>query len=480
MNSKNLVLESEVFNFINNNSKDIFFRLSKEGKILYINNAVTSFGYTPDQLIGKPFSDIVYHEDSSMMVNLFKNQTESSEDFQDLECRVLTADKQIKILQMNTNSVRSQNLGSGAVSQGIARDITKKRNIEKLLYEINDGNLAKLRGSEFLSETTKYISENYGLKYCFIGKFTDNKSIETLALSKNGEYVNNKTYSLDNSPCEKVLNSGVCLTFDHLNKLFSGNQDIEFMDVNYYIGIPLINSKDKTVGVLTGFSDKPIIDKDNLQKVFQNFKTPIALKVESMTLIENIVDGFSDMLKANDPYTLDHQNEVAHLSVKIGQKMGLSQKDLEILKFAAKLHDIGKNSIPSQILSKPGKLTDNEFALVKDHVINGYELIKHISFTLDEIPEIVLQHHEKLDGSGYPRGLSGEQIHPLAQILTVADVFNAMATDRPYRKGLGLDVALNELNKNVGIKFSSEVVEALWTLYREDTEYFISEFCTHK
>ncbi|MDD4363939.1 MAG: PAS domain S-box protein [Atribacterota bacterium] len=164
------------------------------------------------------------------------------------------------------------------------------------------------------------------------------------------------------------------------------------------------------------------------------------------------------IVETRDPYTAGHQESVADLATAIAREMGLKNEMIEAIRISSLIHDIGKISIPSEILNKPSKLNEIEYNLVKNHPQLGYEILKDISFTYP-IAEIVLQHHEKIDGSGYPRGLKEEEIMIEARIICVADVYEAMASHRPYRPALGVKAAEGELLKNKGILYDSEVVD---------------------
>jgi HD-GYP domain-containing protein (c-di-GMP phosphodiesterase class II) len=146
--------------------------------------------------------------------------------------------------------------------------------------------------------------------------------------------------------------------------------------------------------------------------------------------------------------------------------MGLSADQRDFIRTASAIHDIGKISIPSEILSKPTKLTDLEFNLIKTHSQSGYDILKDIEFPWP-VADFVLQHHERMDGSGYPRGLKGEEILIEARILAVADVVEAMASHRPYRPALGIGAALAEIEKNRGLLYDSHVVDTCLRVFRE-------------
>jgi PAS domain S-box-containing protein/putative nucleotidyltransferase with HDIG domain len=184
--------------------------------------------------------------------------------------------------------------------------------------------------------------------------------------------------------------------------------------------------------------------------------------------IKEIIEAMAYIGEVRDPYTAGHQRRVAHLSSDIARSMGLRNEQYEGLTMAAFVHDIGKILVPSDILSKPGKLTKPEFDMLKDHTRVGYEILKTIDFPWP-IAKIVLQHHERMDGSGYPAGLNGDQIIIEARILAVADVVEAMSSHRPYRPALGIDKALEEINLNRGSLYDSTVVDACTNLFADKT-----------
>lgn len=169
--------------------------------------------------------------------------------------------------------------------------------------------------------------------------------------------------------------------------------------------------------------------------------------------------ALTKLVERRDPYTTGHSLGVAELSRKIGEKMGLSEKELMGLYISGLLHDIGKSTIPLEILVKPGRLNELEMKLIRLHAQAGYEILKDIAFPWP-VALVALQHHERLDGSGYPQGLKGYEIIREAKIVAVADIVDAMTHDRPYRPGYGIEKAKEELKENKGKKYDPEVVEA--------------------
>ncbi|HBK54321.1 HD-GYP domain-containing protein [Syntrophomonas wolfei] len=178
------------------------------------------------------------------------------------------------------------------------------------------------------------------------------------------------------------------------------------------------------------------------------------------------VESLASMLEKRDPYTSGHQKKVSVLACAIAEEMGLPVEIIEGIHIAAILHDIGKISIPAEFLSKPGRLSPIEFDIIKTHPVNAYEMLKAIDFPYP-VAQIILQHHEKMNGSGYPYGLLGPDILLESRIITVADVVEAISSHRPYRPALGIQYALEEITQNAGKLYDREVVEACLTLFRE-------------
>jgi PAS domain S-box-containing protein len=214
--------------------------------------------------------------------------------------------------------------------------------------------------------------------------------------------------------------------------------------------------------------DRPVVI-GVMQDITDKLRTEAQIRDYVVRLERSImgtVDAVSRMVEMRDPYTSGHERRVGQLAAAIAKEMGFSDDSAHGLEITGYVHDIGKITVPAEILSKPGKLSAIEFEMVKTHAEQGYEILKDVDFPWP-VAEIVRQHHERLDGSGYPRGLKGDEILLEARILAVADVVESMATHRPYRPSLGIVPALEEIEKNGGRLYDPRVAETCLRLFRE-------------
>jgi len=221
---------------------------------------------------------------------------------------------------------------------------------------------------------------------------------------------------------------------------------------------PITDEAGNTSGVVLAFRDITR-QKETEDKLIQSYDR---LK----QAMEGTVQAMAYTIETRDPYTAGHQRRVTQLACALAEKMGLPTDVLEGVRMAGDLHDIGKIYVPAEILSKPGKLSEAEYNIIKTHSQVGYDILKTIEFPWP-IADIVLQHHERMDGSGYPAGLRGNDILLEARILAVADVIEAMATHRPYRPALSIEDALEEISENKGKLYDPKVVEACLEIFKE-------------
>ena len=238
--------------------------------------------------------------------------------------------------------------------------------------------------------------------------------------------------------------------------------------------------KDKVIGVLqviNRIGDIPFNNHD--LETLENVANQASTAIENSRLYENIqevylstIEVLATAIDAKDPYTQGHSRRVTIYSVAIAEELGLPQKEIENIRYAGLLHDVGKIGIEDRIIRKPGKLTDEEYAVIRKHPSIGARILKPVAFLADKIPG-VLHHHEYFDGRGYPDHLKGLEIPLAGRIICVADAFDAMTTNRPYRTGLSAEIAIGELKKNSGTQFDPYCVDAFLRVYeRELSKYF--------
>jgi putative nucleotidyltransferase with HDIG domain len=233
--------------------------------------------------------------------------------------------------------------------------------------------------------------------------------------------------------------------------------------------IELIKEKNEELTELNKSLEKKALEKTK-DLIVQTEKLKESYR-KSQVILDGIVRTLSKIIETRDPYTAGHEDQVARIACKIAREMKLTDDQISFIHIAATLHDIGKISIPSEILTKPNTLNDLEKEIIKTHCRVANDVLANIEFPYP-VAEIIYQHHERMDGSGYPRGLRGEQIALEARIIGVADVIDAMASYRPYRPALGVDAAIDEIIKFRGIAYDSKVVDACLKVYQRSSGNF--------
>jgi PAS domain S-box-containing protein/putative nucleotidyltransferase with HDIG domain len=208
-------------------------------------------------------------------------------------------------------------------------------------------------------------------------------------------------------------------------------------------------------GIIRDISEL-VSSQKKLQKTLGKLQKALSGTIQAMALT----------VETRDPYTAGHQKRVSNLACAIAREMGIAQNKIQGIHFAGIIHDIGKISVPGEILSKPGKISENEMGIIKEHPKAGHNILKTVDFPWP-IADIVRQHHEKIDGSGYPDGISGDDILIESRILSVADVIEAMSSHRPYRPTLGVDVALQEVQQKKNILYDGDAVDACLKLFKD-------------
>ncbi len=326
--------------------------------------------------------------------------------------------------------------------------------------------------TQILEEVNKIvpsISSNIAL---FEGKILKNVAIRGYDKFGIDEFVKNFQMNIEDYPIEKdvVLNKKPVLIKDtRKEKRWILFNETSFIKSHLIIPIVL---RENVIGLLRLDSDKEnAFTISDIEKLLI-FANSIGITIDNLRHLERI-KGVAEQIillitkisELKDPFTAGHQKKVAEIAVKIAKKMNFSEEKIETIRYAALLHDIGKMILPIEILTKPAKLTPVEYEIIKEHPIIARELLENIDFPYP-IKDIIVQHHERLNGSGYPFGLKNGEILIESKILTVADVVEAMSAHRPYRSKSKPEEIIDELVKNINILYDKEVVDALIDLYK--------------
>ena len=332
---------------------------------------------------------------------------------------------------------------------GIARDITERKKAEKALAD-----------SEKKYRT---VFENTGTVTVIVEEDT-----AIVDANKECERVSGYTISqlIGKSWTKFVYKEDLPIM---LSRHISRREDPRSVPDRYEVR--LIDAKGKirntilSVGMIPG-SKKSIVSINDITERKQAEEKLRESHQKLKKTIDAIIDTMSRVIEVKDPYTAGHQQRVSQLATAIAKELNFSPDKIEGIRIASLIHDIGKISVPAEIMSKTTKLTDIEFSLIKGHSQIGYDILKSIDFSYP-IAEIILQHHERINGSGYPNHIKGDKILLEAKIIGVADVVEAMSSHRPYRPALGTDKALEEISKNRSILYDPKVVDACLRLFRE-------------
>jgi putative nucleotidyltransferase with HDIG domain/PAS domain S-box-containing protein len=318
---------------------------------------------------------------------------------------------------------------------GIARDITERKRAESEL-QIERDKLTTI--FESMADGVYIVNKDHDIQYV-------NPVLKKTFGSPEGKKCHEYFHDSD-EPC----------TFCRNEDVFAGKTvRWEWTSLKYGKTYDLIDTPIKN-------ADGSISKLEIFRDITESKQAEERLKKTMNATIQTV----SKIIEAKDPYISGHQQRVSQLATAMAKELNLSQDKVEGIRVASLIHDIGKIGLPTEILSKPTKLTDTEFNLIKEHSQKGYDILKSIDFAYP-VDQIVLQHHEKINGTGYPNKIKGDKILLEAKIIGVADVVEAMSSHRPYRPALGIDRALEEILKNKGILYDPGVVDACLKLFKE-------------
>jgi PAS domain S-box-containing protein len=434
------------------NMDDAYYELDLNGNFVFFNEILISkTGYSRGELMGMNYKQYISPETCEPVSRVFSEIYRTGQPVRLFDYEVITKGGQTRNYESWAGLLFDNN-NQPIGFRGMARDITERKQAEE-----------ELRESE---EKYRNILENIEDGYFEVD------------LAGNFTFFNPSLCHILGYPREEMpgMNNRAFMDAENAKKIFQVFNEV------YVTGIPRKGFEWETirkdgartyievsVSLIARPGEKPTGFRGIARDVTERKKAEGKLQqtVDSLRkAVGATIQVMVSSVETRDPYTAGHQIRSAALARTIATEMGLSQEKIEGIRIAGSIHDIGKLSVPAEILSKPTKLLEIEFSLIKEHAKRGYEILKDVESSWP-LAEIVYEHHERMDGSGYPRGLKSEEILIEARVLAVADVVEAMASHRPYRPALGMDAALQEIEKNRGILYDPAVVDICLMLIRE-------------
>ncbi len=492
---------------------DVFFVIDASGAVTYRSPSGAQLtGWSDEEVVGKGITDHVTPEHLPAARQALAEAIRNPDMSIEIALQLRRKDGALRDIEITGRNLLADPDVNGIVLT--ARDITERKRAEEHLRRLNwalralsQSNSALVHaGSEdelFRSCCAAIASaEGYALAWIGLARSDPGRSVKVVAAA--GEalaYMQGLEVSAGDTPhgagpAGRAIRSGATQVVENLAADSSYGPWLERAQAQGLVsGIVLpFKLENQVLGALAVYSREPAAFGADEVKLLEEMAGDIGYgigtrrtrhafeaglverarqAIKLRETLESAIGALAATVEQRDPYTAGHQRRVAGLAVAIGREMGFADDRLTGLHVAGTIHDIGKISVPAEILSRPGKLSSVEFELIKGHAQAGYEIIKGVDFPWP-VAQAIWQHHERLDGSGYPRGLKGDQVILDARILAVADVVEAMSSHRPYRAGLGVDFALKEIEDKRGQLFDPAVVDACLRVFRERSFAFAS------
>ena len=443
------------YRLLADNVHDVIFVLDMNFNFTYVSPSVKALrGYEPEEVMKQLLSKTLTPSSWDLVTKTMAAAMEQEKEHRELnisrtlQLEMLRKDGTTVWTEENVSFIRNENQQPVGIL-GVIRDITERRKAGEALLESEEQYrlvVENAKESIIITQDEKAV-------------FANNAAKDMVGYSK--EILTSKSFTALIHPDDRNM------VVDHHIKRIKGEevppvysfrvitQDGTVIWCELNAAVIQWKGKPATLVFLNNITERKKAEEE-LQQTLESLRKSIGATIQTMV----------SAVEMRDPYTAGHQLRVANLAIAIAMEMGLPQDKIEGIRMAGSIHDIGKLSIPAEILSKPTKLTNIEFSLIKEHSLSGYEMLKNVESPWP-LAQIVYQHHERMNGSGYPRNLKGDEILIEARIMAVADVVESMASHRPYRPTLGIEAALEEIEKNKGILYDAAVVDACLRLFRE-------------
>ncbi len=450
--------------------QDGYFEVDLAGNYTMANSVTChELGYAREELIGLSYKVTAPKEDIPRIFRIFHEVYRTGEPNKGYDFQMTRKDGSVIYTETSVSLLRNER-GEPVGFRGISRDVTERKRSEKALQESDQRYRAFIAHSsegiwrlELEQPVSTSLPEEEQIRQMIDNAFVaecNEATARMYGFEKAEDFTGTRLSdfaSLDD-PLDRQLFSGFIRSGYSLSDMESHRMDRQGQDrwfSNSLTGVIENGFLVRGWGVRRDITERKQAE-ESLAKSYEALRRTLDGSIKSI----------AKMVEMKDPYTAGHQQRVAELASAIAGEMGLSIEQVKVIYLAGLIHDIGKFYVPADILSKPGKLTAIELAMIRTHSQGSYDILTEIEFPWP-LAKIAWQHHERLDGSGYPQGLKGDEILPEAKILAVSDVVEAMASYRPYRPALGIDRALEEIERNRGILYGVEASDICLKLFRE-------------
>lgn len=419
----------------------------KEGNVQYCNRKYADmFGYPLEEIGSKPIFSIVHPDDVERVRKFHKGRIQGKKVPSEYECKGITKDGNIVHMEIHADALQDNEDIIG--TRSYIWDITERKKVEEAVQASEE----KFRTLFDSAADAIFIHD-------LDGNILEVNEVACERLGYKKEKILNMTLADIDRPKQAVGTPKRIEELYQRGHIFfetaHENKDGTVIPIELSSRIIDYEGKPVALSIARDITERKLAEEERKQS-FERLRQSL----------EETVNALATAVEMRDPYTAGHQHRVTSLATAIAEEMGLSKEKIEGIRMAGVIHDVGKIRVPAEILSWPGQLTEIDFNLIKTHPQVGYDILKRIELP-NQVTKIMLQHHERMDGSGYPEGLKGKNILIEARVLAVADVVEAMASHRPYRAALGIEKALEEISKNKGILYDAKVVDTCLKLFNE-------------
>ncbi len=419
----------------------------KEGNVQYCNRKYADmFGYPLEEIGSKPIFSIVHPDDVERVRKFHKGRIQGKKVPSEYECKGITKDGNIVYMEIHVDAL--QDNGDIIGTRSYIWDITERKKVEEAVQASEE----KFRTLFDSAADAIFIHD-------LDGNILEVNEVACERLGYKKEKILNMTLADIDRPKQAVGTPKRIEELYQRGHIFfetaHEHKDGTVIPIELSSRIIDYEGKPVALSIARDITERKLAEEERKQS-FERLRQSL----------EETVNALATAVEMRDPYTAGHQHRVTSLATAIAEEMGLSKEKIEGIRMAGVIHDVGKIRVPAEILSWPGQLTEIDFNLIKTHPQVGYDILKRIELP-HQVTRIMLQHHERMDGSGYPEGLKGKKILIEAQVLAVADVVEAMASHRPYRAALGIEKALEEISKNKGVLYDAKAVDACLKLFNE-------------